>query len=76
MRVGDGRFHVRIVRAIHRAEGPITRDAALEFFRRFLRRRFFQRIGATPEENRAPDAESDKDGFQALRIMGKVASDK
>ena len=38
--------------------------------------RSVQRIGATAEENRAREAESDKAGFQALIIMGKVTSDK
>ena len=76
MRVGDGRFHVRIIRAIHRAERSFSPNAALEFFRGFLRGRFFQRIGAAAEENRARDAESDKEGFQALIIMSRVPSDK
>jgi len=76
MRVGDGRFHVRIVRAIHRPERSFAADAALEFFRGFLRGRFFQRIGATAEKNRTRDAESDKEGFQALILLKKVTSDK
>jgi hypothetical protein len=71
MCVGDGRFHVRIVRAIHRAERSFSPDAALEFFRGFLRGRFLQRIGATAEDNRARKAESDEAGFQALKIPEK-----
>ena len=67
---------VRIVRAIHGAELALPRDPALEFFRRLFRERFFKRIGATGDENRAGDAESDGEGLQAPTIIGKVTSDK
>jgi hypothetical protein len=51
-------------------------DTALEFFARLLRDRFFERIGATGGQHRARDANGGRKGFQALRIIGKVTSDK
>jgi hypothetical protein len=44
--------------------------AALEFFARLLRDRFFQRICATNGQHRARDAKGGGEGFQALRIVG------
>jgi hypothetical protein len=76
MRVGGGRLHVGIVRAIHRSERSFSPDPALEFFRRFLCGRFFQRIGATAEKKRARDPESEEEGFQERRILKEVISDK
>ena len=67
---------VRIVRSINGTESTVARDAALEFFLCLLRDGAFERIGATAEENRAGDAESDREGLQALRILKKVMSDK
>jgi DeoR/GlpR family transcriptional regulator of sugar metabolism len=69
-------LYVGIVGAIHRAERPVSRDAALEFFRHFLNDRLFQGISATRNENRARDQESDREGLQARRILKKVTSDK
>ena len=60
---------VAIVRTIDGAELALPGDAALEFFLRLLRHRFFNRIGATADENRAGDAESDREGLQARIIM-------
>jgi hypothetical protein len=48
----------------------MSRDAALEFFARLLHDGFFQGIGATRGQNRAREAKSGGEGFQALRIMG------
>src|SRR5688500_4402435 len=67
---------VGILRTIDRSELTFAPNATLEFFRRFLRERFFQRIGATARKNRAGDAESDREGLQARRILKKVTSDK
>ena len=67
---------VRIVRPINRAEPTVARDAALEFFLCLPRDGAFERVGATAEENRTGDAESDREGLQALRILKKVMSDK
>ena len=66
----------RIVRTIHRPEGPVAGDAALEFFLSLLDDRFFQRISATANENHGRDEESDGEGLQAQRILKKVTSDK
>ena len=66
----------RIVGTIHRPEGPVAGDAALEFFLRLLDDGFFQRIRAADEENRARDGENDGEGLQARRILKKVISDK
>ena len=68
--------HGGIVRTIHRPEGPVAGDAALEFFLGLLDDGFFQRISATAEENRGRDEESDGEGLQARRILKKVTSDK
>ena len=66
-----------IVRAIHRAESPVAGEAALEFFRHFLHRAFFERIGAAAEEkDGAYNEESGSEGLQARRILKKVTSDK
>ena len=70
MRVRFGRFDVRIIGTIDRAESPMPGDTALELFARLLRHRFFQRIGATGGQDRARDAKGGEEGFQALRIMG------
>ena len=67
---------VGIVRTIDRAELTTPGDAALEFFRRLFRERFLERIGATAEENDGGDAESDRVGLQARRILKEVISDK
>ena len=67
---------IGIVLAIHRPQGPIAGNAALEFFRDFLNDRFFERISATGDENRARAQESDREGLQARRILKKVTSDK
>ena len=77
MRIGDGRFHVRIVRAIHRPERSFAADAALEFSRHLLDRALFERIGATAEQKGgAREEESGDEGLQARRILGKAISDK
>jgi hypothetical protein len=70
MRVRFGRFDVRISGTIDRAETPMPRDTALEFFARLLHHWFFQGIGATGGQDRACDAKGGGEGFQALRIMG------
>jgi len=67
---------VGIVGAIHRPNGPVPGDAALEFFLGLLNDGFFQRIGATADKNRACEEESDREGLQARRILKKVTSDK
>jgi hypothetical protein len=69
-RVRLGRFVVGIIGTIDRAESSMPGYPALEFFARFLRERFFQRIGATNGQHRARDANGGGEGFQALRIMG------
>ena len=69
-------FDVGIVRAIHRAKRAVAGNAALEFFPGFLHYGLFERIGATAENNRARDEESDREGLQARRIPKKVTSDK
>lgn len=67
----------RIVRAIHRTESAVTGEAALEFFRHFLHRALFERVGAAAEDKGgAYDKESGSEGFQARRILKKEASDK
>ena len=66
-----------IVRAIPRAERAVAGEAALEFFRHFLHRAFFERIGAAAKEkDGADDKESGSEGLQARRILKKVTSDK
>ena len=70
MRIRFDRLGVRIIGTINRAESPASGDAALEFFARLLRDRFFERIGATDGQDRARDANGGRKGFQALRIMG------
>ena len=68
---------VRIVGVIHRSEGTVAGDATLEFFRHFLHRALFERIGATAEEKGgAREKESGDEGLQARRILKKVTSDK
>jgi hypothetical protein len=84
MRGAGGSFHglgvalpyVRIIGAIDWAESSVAGDAALKFLPRLLRHRPFDGIGATAEENRARETESDGEGLQAPRIIGKVTSDK
>ena len=71
-----GRFDVGIIGAIDRTERAMAGDAALEFLRHFLDDRFFERIGATGDENRGYDEESDREGLQGRRILKKVISDK
>ena len=63
---------VRIVRPIHRPELTLPGDASLEFFLRLLCDRLFDWIGATADENRSSDTESDREGLQARRILKKV----
>ena len=70
LRVWFGRFEIRIIGTIDRAESSMPGYPALEFFAGFLRDRFFQRIGATNGQHRARDANGGGEGFQALRIMG------
>ena len=67
---------VRIVGSVHRTKGAVTGDAALEFCRHFLHRGLFERIGATRENDHGAHGESDREGFQAQRILKKVTSDK
>ena len=69
-------FDVRIVRAIDWAKLTSPGDATLEFFCRFIRNGPFERIGTTAYENGAADAESDREGLQARRILKEVISDK
>ena len=68
-RVRSGRVDARIIGSIDRNESSASGDAALEFFARLLRDRFFQRIGATGGQDRARDAKGGREGFQALRRM-------
>jgi hypothetical protein len=75
LRVLLGRF-AWISRAIHRAEGPVTGDAALEFFARLLRDRFLEGIGAASRQDRARDAKGGGEGFQVRTILKKVTGDK
>ena len=73
MHILDG----RIVGTIHRSQGPVAGDAALEFLRHFLHRGFFERIGAPAEQKGgAHEKESSSEGLQARRILKKVISDK
>ena len=66
-----------IVRAIPRAKSAVAGEAALEFFRHFLHRAFFERIGATGEEKGGDqENESSSEGLQARRILKEVISDK
>ena len=51
---------VGIVRTIDWAELTTPGDAALEFFRRLVSKRLFERIGAAADEDQAGDAESDR----------------
>ena len=69
-------FDIGIVLAIHGPQRPVAGNAALEFFRHLLNHRLLERIGATGEEERARDAESDRKGLQARRILKEVISDK
>src|SRR6187549_2095952 len=64
------RFHVRIVRAIHRSECSFSSNATLKFLPRFLDGRLLDRISAGAQQDRARDAKEGREGFQALRIMG------
>jgi hypothetical protein len=64
-------LNVGIVSAIHRAQRSVSGDTALEFLRHFLDDRFFERIGATSDEDRGYDEESDREGLQARRILKK-----
>lgn len=69
-------LNVGIVVAIHRAQGAFPADAAFKFFASLLPQRFFERIGATAQEEGGEDKESDGECLQALTIMKKVTSDK
>ena len=69
---GSGGLIVRIVGTIHRAERAVAGDAALEFFPGLLHHRFFQRIGAAGDQDRARDAKGSGEGFQALKNNRKV----
>lgn len=69
-RLGMALLDIGIVRAIDRAERSVAGDAALKFLPRLLRHRFFDGIGATADENRARETESDGEGLQAPRITG------
>jgi hypothetical protein len=44
--------------------------------RDLIQERFFERIGATGDENRDGDQESDREGLQARTILRKAISDK
>jgi len=74
--VRGGRPNVRIVGAIDRAHGSFAPDSALEFFPGLLERRLLDWIRASSEKNRARDANDGGEGFQALRILKEVISDK
>lgn len=76
MRIRFERLGVRIIGILDRAERSVPGDATLEFFARFLRDRFFERIGATDGHDRACDANGGRKGFQVRRILKKVTSDK
>ncbi|MEY2520886.1 MAG: hypothetical protein QOF24_2645 [Verrucomicrobiota bacterium] len=67
---------IRIVGAIDRAERTVAGDATREFFLGLVPEGFFDGIGATADENRARDTESDREGLQERRILKKVTSDK
>ena len=71
-----GLLDVAILGPIDRAELALARNAALEFFLGLIPNRFFDRIGATADENRGRDAESDRVGLQARTILKEVISDK
>jgi hypothetical protein len=76
MRIRHRGFDVWIVAAIHWAERPFSPDPAREFFPGFLRRWLFDRISAAAQQDRARDAKGGGEGFQALRILKEVISDK
>ena len=68
-----GLFDIRIVRTVDRTERALAGDAALEFFRHLLDGGFFERIRATAKQKGgAHKKESDREGFQARRILKKV----
>ena len=69
-------LYIGIVSAIHRAESPVSGDAALELFWHFLNDRLFQGVGTAGNKNRARDQESDREGLQARTILKEVISDK
>jgi hypothetical protein len=66
----------RIVGTIHGAERSVAGNAALELFLGFLDHRLFERISAPGDENRSRNAESNREGLQARRILKEVISDK
>ena len=75
-RLGMAILDIGIVGAIDRAESSVASNAALKFLPGLLRHRSFDGIGATADENRARETESDGEGLQAPRILKKVTSDK
>jgi hypothetical protein len=69
-------LNVGIVVAIDRTEGAFSPDAPFKFFACLLPKRFFQRVGATAQNEGGEDKESDGECLQALTIVGKVTGDK